>query len=117
MPTLAYRIDPLTVGQDPETGVTIVAPHVVWDAAPVEITADQAVAAASGKGREPQAMNNAVDFLEHELAGGPRPAEDIKRAALQAGLSWSSVRRAQEKLKIVPKKEGLGPWMWELPSF
>jgi hypothetical protein len=118
MPTLAYHIEQVTVDQDPSTGDVIVAPRVVWGSEPVQVTADQAVSAAGGgKGREPQAMNDAVNFLQQELASGPRPVEEIRKAATEAGLSWSTIRRAQDKMKIKPKKDGLGPWTWELPPF
>ena len=49
-PTLAYRIvGGLIVGQDPRSGNNIEASRVVWDKEPVNITADAAVAAASGR--------------------------------------------------------------------
>lgn len=116
MPTLAYRIEQTTIGQDPITREVIVAPRVVWDAMPVQMTADQAIAASTGgKKKEAQAMTNAVNFLRQELANGPRPVEEIKEAATKAGLSWSTVRRAQDKLKIDPEK-GKDHWIWGLPE-
>jgi putative DNA primase/helicase len=48
MPTLAYRIEQVVVGQDPDTHDIIAAPHVVWAQEAVAITADQAVAASNG---------------------------------------------------------------------
>jgi putative DNA primase/helicase len=60
-------------------------------------------------------MSEALDFLREELADGPRAAHDIKKAAREAGLSWATVRRAQERLGIKPRKLGFDSgWQWGL---
>ena len=62
-------------------------------------------------------MREAKDFLREELTGGPRSAKEIKEAANAAGLSWATVRRAQDALGIKPTKGGLNEgWMWQLPE-
>jgi len=95
---------------------SIVASHVLWDSAPVTMTADEALAA-SNNGGDQRAMTEAKEFLREELADGPRAADEIKKAASAAGLSWRTVRRAQERLGIKPKKAGLKEgWIWQLPE-
>jgi putative DNA primase/helicase len=47
MRTLAYRIVEQIVRQDPDTRVNIAAPHVIWEPAAVDISADRAVAMAA----------------------------------------------------------------------
>ena len=93
----------------------IIASHVAWDNVPVTVSANEALAAANGGGD--QRMREAKDFLREELTGGPRSAKEIKEAANAAGLSWATVRRAQDALGIKPTKGGLNEgWMWQLPE-
>ena len=76
------------------------------------ITANEAVRAQPDN---KPALNEAEVFLREELADGPKAASAIKKAATEAGLSWATIRRAQEKLKIKPKKTSLTDgWQWEL---
>jgi putative DNA primase/helicase len=93
-------------------GDGIPATRVVWDGSSVTTTADEVVAGANG-------TTAAVRFLREELAKGPRGSNELKEAATEAGLSWITVRRAQTKLKIEPRREGFGAdggWIWELPE-
>jgi hypothetical protein len=61
--------------------------------------------------------NTAVDeakvFLESELIDGTKAVNDLRESAKQAGISWSSVRRAREDMFITPKKTSNG-WEWTL---
>jgi len=92
----------------------ILASHVLWDSAPVSITADEAVAASNNEGAS--AMNEAMEFLREELAHGPQSTQDIKKAAASAGLSWATLRRAKETLEVRSSKAGITKgWAWELP--
>jgi putative DNA primase/helicase len=96
-------------------GNEILTSRVIWDSAPVTITADEAVAAANNEG--PTAMSEAAEFLREELANEPRSVKDLKKAAAEANLSWRTVRRAQTELGVKPTKDGLaGGWLWELPK-
>ena len=76
MPTLAYRIETIVVGQDPERHNNIVAPFVEW-LGEVNITADQAVGAAAGGGdkkKQRGEQDRVQDFLcsrHGEGAAGP----------------------------------------------
>ncbi len=62
-------------------------------------------------------LQEAVDFLFGLLMDGPKSAKEIKKEAGDFGLAWTAVRRAQDKLGIKPKKQGMdGGWMWALPQ-
>jgi hypothetical protein len=48
---------------------------------------------------------------------GPKSAKECKAAVAEAALSWATVRRAQNKLKIKPFKDSMtGGWVWSLPE-
>ena len=59
------------------------------------------------------AVDEAKNFLEEELSGGTKPVNDIKDAAKNAGISWSSIRRAKDDMFITVKK-GSEAWEWTL---
>lgn len=114
MPTgLAYRIDSKAID-----GVQDV-PYLLWEAEPVTMTADEAVAAEvkqthdRGLGRG----EATVEWLANQLADGPVPPGEMENRARDAGFSWASVRRAQHRLGITSRKTGFGKgWIWELPA-
>lgn len=114
MPTgLAYRIDSKAID-----GVQDV-PYLLWEAEPVTMTADEAVAAEMkqthdrGLGRG----EATVEWLANQLADGPVPPRELENRARDAGFSWASVRRAQDRLGIKSRKAGFGEgWIWELPA-
>jgi hypothetical protein len=111
MPTLAYRVEEIVVGQDPTTGSTIAAPHVVWDREAVEISADEAVA---GGAEQPKAI---LKFLTAVLASGPVPSATIYQQGKTKGFSEDQLKRAKEKLKVGVRKDGpRGGWLWHLPG-
>lgn len=59
----------------------------------------------------------AIDFLEDELANDAVQAAEIHKRAREAGVSKKSLRRAQDKLGIRPKKVGFNEgWVWSLPN-
>jgi hypothetical protein len=64
------------------------------------------------------ALDEAVDFLRDRLANGRTLSTAVQKSAREAGLAWDTVRRAQRKLRIVPKKaqEQDGQWTWALPD-
>jgi putative DNA primase/helicase len=93
----------------------ILASYVCWDSQPVTTTADEAIAASNNEGQT--AMKEAMDFLRDELAAGPQSAQAIKKAAASAGVSWATIRRAKDELKIRSVKGSLQEgWFWELPK-
>ena len=107
---LAFRLEQTIVGDG------IVASRVAWDAAPVTITANQALAAEAAGGEQQSALANAAEFLRDTLAEGPVPQKQVKDDAEGAGLSWATVRMAKDNLGIRPHKSAMdGPWVWSLP--
>ena len=96
-------------------GNDILTSYVCWDSQPVTTTADEAIAASNNEGQT--AMKEAMEFLRDELAAGPQSAQAIKKAAASAGVSWATIRRAKDDLKIRSVKGGLQDgWLWELPK-
>lgn len=80
--------------------------------------ADALVAQPGGDGARDK-ITSAEAFLRGLLADGPVPAQEVKRSARDAGVSWYHVRQAQARLRIEPKKDGFGreaPWVWRLPE-
>lgn len=63
---------------------------------------------------------DAEAFLRHLLAAGPVPAKQVQAEAKEALLAWRTVRRAQERLGIQPRKVGrpgeAQTWLWALPG-
>jgi hypothetical protein len=60
------------------------------------------------------AQSEARAFLETFLSDGPKPQKEVREAADAFCHSWATIRLAQEKLGIKPKKNGKA-WYWELP--
>ena len=128
MPTLAYRIAQVVLCPDLTGAKEIVASHIIWDAGEVDVTADEALAAAAGRrgprGREPTARNDAVAFLRQVLAEGPMAVNEVHRLAVKAGLLGSTTsigdskpfREARQVLGVASTKTGmLDGWSWSLP--
>jgi putative DNA primase/helicase len=115
MPTLAYRIAEATVGQDEATRTSITAPYVVWDGV-VEITANQAVQAASGGGKKDDAQKRAKALIE-EMLGGLEPvaAKDIYAEGNKRGLSEDQIKRAKSKFgKTIIAEQTANGWTWRI---
>jgi hypothetical protein len=86
LPSLRYR---LTV----EHGQA--QPHVAW-LGTCEYTAD-ALLAASGEEQPAGALEEAITWLEEQLATEPRRGVEIKQLAAQAGIKEITPRRARER--------------------
>ena len=118
MPTLAYRVEAIAVGQD-EAGTVITAPRVLFDKAPVNITADEAVGRANGGGTKAKkrgAQADVQDFLESELSSGEWvPYQDIWAKAEKLGFSYEQLRTARLRLKV-ETKQMRGGWHWQWPQ-
>jgi hypothetical protein len=111
MSTLAYRI----VEKQLDGGIK--AAYVTWEEI-VDITADQAVAAAaSSKNKEP---NGATVFLLDILANGPVPIKLLEERAAVRGFSKDQLDRAKKKLRVAAfkaKDVKDGRWFWALPQY
>jgi putative DNA primase/helicase len=119
MPTLAYRITEKIVGQDPQTRDNIAAPSIVWDPQPVQIDADQAVAASNGAAKpSPRGEQRRVQaFLKEMLDSGQAEARAIEEEATRRGFTRDQLRTAKSRLGVVTKKNGTQGWLWEWGPF
>jgi putative DNA primase/helicase len=109
---LAYRIEGCLIEHD---GQSIPTSRVMYESAPVTISADRALAALQGGEAGRSARDEATDFLQDTLADGPVPAKEVQRAATDAGISAKSLRTAREGLGIKPEKTGMKQgWVWSL---
>jgi hypothetical protein len=118
MPTLAYRIAEIIVGQDPSGG-NIASPHVVWGESPVDISADAAIAATTTANGGRDDGREARAFLRTILAQGPRLHDEIVEEADQLGFTEKQLKTAKRKLGVKSfKQPGVmnGPWYWQLPE-
>jgi hypothetical protein len=107
---LAYRIE-----QEFVTSARIKTSRIVWDEEPVTITAAEAMAASRVRDTAP-ALEEAKQFLTNLLGSSGIAVKEIEKQAKDAGLSWATVRRAKDALKIKSEREGYGgPWMWKTP--
>ena len=105
---LAFRVRGRDLGGGIETSC------VEWDAEPVSITADEAMAPAVDP-EERNATDEAMDWLRDRLADGAAEAAAVQKEARQVGISDKTLRRAREKLGIKPRKrEFAGGWWWEI---
>ena len=123
MPTLAYRLAQLTVGQDERDHRTIVGSYVVWDGQ-VDVTADQALAASTGQGKrnESTAKDTAAEFLQGLLAKGRMAVTEIEESARSAGMLGKApinkdkpFRDAKLELGVQAEYDGHNrKWYWGL---
>jgi hypothetical protein len=92
----------------------------VWDSAPVTITANEAMTADAAGTETQTAKIEAIEFLQVELAAGPRLKKELDKAADEAGISDRTLKRAKRDLGIVAERIGglgsEGKWVWRLPS-
>jgi putative DNA primase/helicase len=109
-----FRIEEKIVGEGIETS------HLVWELELVAITAEEALAAASGVSKKLPALTDAEDFLRVLLGAGPIPAKDVRREATDACISSGLLRRAAGILGVKSRRiggiAGRGSWVWELPE-
>ena len=94
------------------------ASRIVWDGE-VNITADAAVAAVSGK-KKPDDQKKVQAFLREMLKDGkPVAAHEIEKEAKEKGFSKRQLERSKEKLGIETAKEAgkfRGDWWWSIPK-
>ena len=95
----------------------IIAPRIMWSDEPVDLTADQAIAAANAAAKNPGARREAMEFLKELLANGPVDAKEGLEAAKENGIAEATLRRARSDLGVkAVHKPGLHDgWDWVLP--
>jgi putative DNA primase/helicase len=118
MPTLAYRVVEATIGHDEYTRLPITAPHVVWEADAVDISADEAVrqASANGGGKQRGKQEAVQAFLQEILKDGPMLQKVIQAEADKLGFTYEQLRTACRKLHVHSKQQK-GAWVWQLEPF
>lgn len=105
VPALAYHLE-----SSEEHGCA----RVVWDGVS-EHTSTSLLAVQVGD-EERSAVDEACDFLRDVLQSGPVTAQDVEKAARDAGIQPRTLRRAKERLKVKSVKAGMGSsWSWTLP--
>lgn len=98
-----------------DIGNAIFASHILWGEA-IEGSARELLA-------EPDSYDEGTDcaqLIAELLAGGRMPAKEVERECEKAGFNKNQVRRAREKLKIKPHREGYGAGsisFWDLPAY
>src|SRR5262249_46325332 len=92
------------------------APYIIWDDAPVNMTADQAIVAAANHAKEGRrSLAEAKKGFREPVADGPVSASEGEKAASEEGISERTLRRARKELGIIPKKDDFaGGWSWSL---
>ena len=95
----------------------IIAPYILWEDAPVDVTASEALAAEAASHRPESKKDEARVFLKAFLANGSRPRSEVLKAALANDIGERCLRRASEELGITSKSTGYqGEWLWALPE-
>jgi putative DNA primase/helicase len=110
---LAFRLEQCLVGAD------IVASRILWEAEPVAITANEALAADAAGTETRTAKVDATELLQAALADGRVPVAEINLLARDHGLSQKAIRSAREALGVKIERDGFGPGsksLWSLPG-
>jgi len=92
---------------------------VSWELQPVSIPLDEALAQPQQRGPEPVERNEAAKWLGDLLADGPVAVDELRTLARDAGIAWTTVRRAKAALGVAAERDGFGPgggWRWRLPT-
>lgn len=111
LPGRAYSV------RSKEISESIEAPYIEWSSDPVDVTADQALADAAAAMRDPKAIEDAEEFLQEQLADGPKLQAEIGKAARGRDIKRRTLRRAKANLGVKSRKGGVASgWLWELPE-
>ena len=110
---LRYGMGVRKVGHDAKLGKDIDAPYIVWHPQHVDISANEAMAAAGGH----TAKREVKEFLLKRLEAGPVESDGVLEEAKQEGIAEKTLRSAKKELGIRSRREGgsTGTWFWELP--
>lgn len=90
---------------------------VQWLDTRLAINADFVEQEGDGAAGSPDTLAEACEFLKSFLAAGPRAAAEVIRAAQEAGLSATTLKRAKKLAGILATHDGTGrerPWLWKL---
>jgi hypothetical protein len=104
---LAYRIEPVGAGG---------CPVVTWEPDPVNVSADDALAADRGDDERTE-RDDAAEWLRDYLGDGPKLARDVLTESKAAGFSKRTIDRAKRVACVRTRKEAFGGgWVWALDA-
>jgi hypothetical protein len=106
-PSLGYRIKPASLANDVTTA------HLEADGAS-RFSAAELLALNETEARSK--LSEAEALLRAELENGPRPVSELRAAALELGISITTLDRAKKRLGIWSVKLDLERWAWVLPE-
>lgn len=107
----AYDLRQIELPKHP--GVTT--SHVAWGAAIEGTARDMLASANASDDTGGSALREACDFLNELLANGPVSSKAVKAAASEAGISFTTVRRAKKVVGVVAEKAGMNDgWTWKI---
>jgi len=90
-----------------------------WEEEPIQMTADDALAAASERsGSDPTEREHAAEWLRDLLSAGPLPSLEVQEQARECGFSMATIRRAKALAGVKVVKSGFekgSKWLWKLP--
>jgi AAA domain len=104
-PSLSYRIKPASLANDVTTAYLEAAGASRFSAA--ELLALNETEARSK-------LSEAEALLRAELENGPRPVSELRAAALELGISITTLERAKKRLGVCSVKLDLDRWAWAL---
>jgi hypothetical protein len=97
VPTLAYQVADRGDG-----------PAVEWEAEPVNISVEKALAAESEDPHERDERAACDDWLREVLSGGSVPSPEIIKAGRESGFSESALNRSKRRIGARTVREGFG---------
>jgi hypothetical protein len=105
---LAYKITENTDG----------VPYIAWQKEPRTLDAEDVLGGNKREKRErAEKVDEAVDWLRSRLANAAKRQDQLKTDAEHDGISWRTLRRAKDHLRVKSRKDGFaGGWLWELPE-
>jgi putative DNA primase/helicase len=109
---LAYTVEGWRLeGSDPAIDTS----RILWENEAITQSADELMRDSGSEGHG--TVKDAEEFLADILCNGWLKTAEIQTAAKKAGVSWASVRRAKDNLKVVAKKNAFtAGWGWEFPE-
>ncbi len=96
---------------------TLLDGKVAWEREPVQMTANEALASELSDASDPGERDEACEWLQEVLAGGPVPAACIWEQARENRVAERTLKRAKKEIGVRTYREGYGPggkWLWAL---